>query len=618
MTKTANKEKVALNSQKTIIGIEGGATRTVAIYYDGYKTEQTELSQGNVRLLNDSELEALYEQIYLKFRNATIVVAGMAGARNKRDFQRIQNALKKFWKDSVCIPTNDLETALNSVERTDDRVRILVIAGTGSCVYGRAADGKTVKVNGWGHLLGDSGSAYRIGLNAIQNSLSFYDANGKFPALGSRLLRKLMLNEPDDFIEWAQNATKSEIAALAPEVFEAARNGDKLAKTTIAAVLENLVRSTICCAKRLLKNGQKPHFILAGGLFKNQQSFARDFSTKIKSIFPDSKFTILKESGAIGAVRIGIDYLKSEKGELLSDPREIKSVEVNKSGKDWKNLIPVSIKLSPTEELNPAAGRLDKIAVKKAVELFIREDSKISGAIMPHSKKIARAVAMVSSAFKSGGRLIYVGAGTSGRLGVLDASECPPTFGVPAEQVQAIVAGGARAVWQSVEGAEDDYEAGARAVEFRNVNRKDVVLGIAASGKTPFVWGALNSAKALGAKTILLCFNPYLKIPAQSKPSLVIAVETGAEMLTGSTRLKAGTATKMILNIISTLSMARAGRVKGNLMTDMQPSNSKLKERALRIVCQITGVSADKAKQLLEKTGWKIRSAINIARLEQH
>ncbi|MGC8888253.1 MAG: N-acetylmuramic acid 6-phosphate etherase [Verrucomicrobiia bacterium] len=623
MTKQLNRIKLvkkAEGGRRGVVGIEGGGTRTAAIYYDFEKIRRAEFSAGNVRLLSRARLEALYREIYKKFGTAAVVVAGMAGARNRGDFQKIEKVLRRFWKDSICIATNDLETALNSVEGWDEKkARILVIAGTGSCVYGKRADGKTVKVGGWGHILGDSGSGYRVGMRAIQNCLSCYDASGRFPSLGSRLLRKLMLNEPDDFIEWVQKATKSDVAALAAEVFEAARGGDKLAKKTISEVLNNLVQDALICARRLLKKGEKPCFILAGGLFKNQPSFVRDFSTRIKLFYPGSEFTVLKEGGAIGAVRIGIEYLNKKemgrdiagfkgRGALLNEGFEV--------AEEWYKNIPTSINLSPTEQISPSAPRLDKVPLKEAVELFLAEDSKIAGAIKPHSGEIVRAIKMVVGAFKAGGRLIYVGAGTSGRLGVLDSSECPPTFGVSAEQVQAIIAGGARAVWESVEGAEDDYLAGARAVEFRNVGRRDIVFGIAASGRTPFVWGALNAAKARGAKTILLCFNPYIKIPFQSRPTLAIIIETGPELLAGSTRLKAGTATKMILNIISTVAMARIGRVKGNLMTDMRPSNTKLRERAIRIVSQAAVVNATVAKGLLEKSRWDIKKAIQMARLE--
>jgi N-acetylmuramic acid 6-phosphate etherase len=179
--------------------------------------------------------------------------------------------------------------------------------------------------------------------------------------------------------------------------------------------------------------------------------------------------------------------------------------------------------------------------------------------------------------------------------------------------VQAIIAGGKEALQRSIEGAEDDFISGQSEIYGRNVNPRDFVLGIAASGTTRFVWGALSAAHEKGAKTMLLCFNPNLKMPSAFRPEIVICANTGAELLTGSTRLKAGTATKMILNIISTLSMARIGRVKGNLMLRMLPTNEKLRQRAIRIVSQAGNVSPEIAKDLLEKSNWDIQSAIDQA-----
>jgi N-acetylmuramic acid 6-phosphate etherase len=180
---------------------------------------------------------------------------------------------------------------------------------------------------------------------------------------------------------------------------------------------------------------------------------------------------------------------------------------------------------------------------------------------------------------------------------------------VPPEQVQGIIAGGQKAIWSSVEGAEDSSVDGAAAIQHRGVSRRDVVLGIAASGRTPFVWGALAAAKARGAQTILLCFNPSLRIPRSGRPGLVIAADVGPEVLTGSTRLKSGTATKIILNTLTTLAMVRLGKVQGNLMVDLNPSNVKLRDRAVRIVQALTGAAAPAARSALEKSKWNVQSA---------
>ena len=259
--------------------------------------------------------------------------------------------------------------------------------------------------------------------------------------------------------------------------------------------------------------------------------------------------------------------------------------------------------------------KLDRLPTKQAVELMLSEDRKIPQILLRETGRIARAVELLVRAFRRGGRLFYVGAGTSGRLGVLDASECPPTFRSPPEMVQAIIAGGEPALRNSIEGAEDDRAAGARSIEFRAVSRRDIVIGIAASGTTPFVWGALVEAKRRGASTVLLCFNPYLVIPRAIHPTLVISPNLGPELLTGSTRLKAGTATKLVLNTLTTLAMVRLGKVVSNLMVDLNPANIKLRDRALRIVQELTQASPDNARAALERSGWVVKNAI--ARLKR-
>lgn len=268
-----------------------------------------------------------------------------------------------------------------------------------------------------------------------------------------------------------------------------------------------------------------------------------------------------------------------------------------------------SSRLSPTERRNPRSWNLDTISVSDAIELMLAEEAKVPRILLKHRRKLARAVEYVARTFRRGGRLFYVGAGTSGRLGVLDASECPPTFRAAPEMVQGIIAGGEVALRRSVEGAEDDRAAGAREIVNRRIGAKDVVLGIAASGTTPFVWGALGAAKRRRAKTILLCFNPFLEIPRALRPSLVITPNLGPEILTGSTRLKAGTATKLVLNLISTLAMVRLGKVMSNLMVDVVPANAKLRERAVRIVQSLTGASRVRAETALEESGWIVKHA---------
>lgn len=276
-----------------------------------------------------------------------------------------------------------------------------------------------------------------------------------------------------------------------------------------------------------------------------------------------------------------------------------------------------SSRLSPTEQRNPRSQYLDKLPVRDAVALMLFEEAKVPRVLLAHRQKLARAVELVARAFRRGGRLLYVGAGTSGRLGVLDASECPPTFRAPPEMVQGIIAGGDVALRRSVEGAEDNQVAGGKAIASRRVGSRDVVLGIAASGATPFVWGALSEATRRRATTILLCFNPFLEVPRALRPTLMIAPNLGPEVLTGSTRLKAGTATKLVLNVLTTLAMVRMGKVISNLMVDVVPGNAKLRDRAVRIVQSLTDANYAEAEAALKQSGWVIKKAVPRLRRKQ-
>jgi len=261
-----------------------------------------------------------------------------------------------------------------------------------------------------------------------------------------------------------------------------------------------------------------------------------------------------------------------------------------------------------TELQNPNSMNLDALSIAQAVALLHEEDQRAVEAVGKENAAITRAIEIVTQQIKQGGRLFYFGAGTSGRLGVLDASECPPTFRASAETVQGVIAGGESAMFQAKEGAEDSAEDGARDVDARNVGPKDVVMGIAAGGTTPYVHGALRRAAELGAKTIFMsCVQP---VANEAKVDVVIRPLTGPEVITGSTRMKAGTATKLVLNAITTIAMVQMGKVYGNLMVDLKASNVKLWDRGARIVATVTGLERDKAMDLLKRSDGHVKAAI--------
>jgi N-acetylmuramic acid 6-phosphate etherase len=482
--------------------------------------------------------------------------------------------------------------------------QVLVLSGTGSCCYGKNTKGKTAKIGGWGHLLGDGGSAYQIGLSALRAVVHSGDCGVAWPKLGESILRSLLLNEPEALVDWAQGATKAEIAALAVDVFDAWKRRDQLAGGLVAVAADGLAADAVACAGRLAGRGAPARFILAGGTLLKQPRFAKLVSGRIRKLWPRALVVCLERESVWGAVELARRLLRKPKG-VGGRPA---SLGAPQSGAGTPP-VAQSLRLSPTERRNPGSLKLDRLAVSKAVELMLSEDARVPRALWAQRRRIEQAVKLIVTSLRRGGRLFCVGAGTSGRLGALDAIECPPTFRTPPEMVQAIMAGGQTALWRAVEGAEDDSAAGARAIQFRRINSRDVVVGIAAGGRTPFVWGALLEAKRRGATTILLTFNPFLDIAPVAKPSLIIAPKIGPEVLTGSTRLKAGTATKLILNIFTTLAMVKLGKVVSNLMVDLKPSNAKLRDRAVRIVQALTGADHAAAQSALEQSGWAVKDA---------
>ncbi|MGH2435734.1 MAG: N-acetylmuramic acid 6-phosphate etherase, partial [bacterium] len=251
-----------------------------------------------------------------------------------------------------------------------------------------------------------------------------------------------------------------------------------------------------------------------------------------------------------------------------------------------------------TEQRNPKSMQLDAMSTSQILELINDEDGTVAGAVRRALSEIARATELVTESIRNGGRVFYVGAGTSGRIGSLDASEWRPTFGTDPDLVQVLIAGGSSATVDAASGFEDDAELGARGVKSRGVRRGDMVVGMAASGRTPYVIGALRAARAAGAATIGICCNPDAPMAAVVDVAIIAVV--GPEVLTGSTRMKAGTAQKLILNMISTAAMVRLGKVYSNLMVDMAPANKKLLDRGRRIVAEAASIPISEAAKVLE------------------
>jgi N-acetylmuramic acid 6-phosphate etherase len=614
-----------LSSPPLFLGIEGGGSRTVAILADAdhHLVQRLELGPANLRLLTDPALGQLLRTVARAMPEPVGIAIGLAGARTEQDFDRIRVAAARIWPGIPCCATHDLETALAAAPaKTHPPVpRVLVLSGTGSCCLGRTPAGTTVKVGGWGHVLGDQGSGYDIGLLALRSIVSEHDTSGKWPRLGQHILRALALNQPEELIDWVQSAAKADMAALAREVFRVAQVRDPLALKIIRTAAVRLACMALDCARLLGSRPGPVEFVLAGGLLQRQPLYARGVRRAILQGWAPAFFCALDRESAWGAVQLAQEFHRTfaqptERSRLHRETHAGTSQSIRRSTsaapKPGLELSPqemTGLSVATTEQRNPRSMNLDRMPLRAAIRLMLDEEARANRAVLAEAASIEKAIRLIERTFRKGGRLFYVGAGTSGRLGVLDAGECPPTFHTPPDQVQGIIAGGQRALWQAVEGAEDAAEAGVRAIQFRGISRKDVVIGIAASGRTPFVLAALKQARALGAPTVLVCFNPAVRFSGEDRPTVLILPQTGPEVLTGSTRLKAGTATKLILNMFTTLSLARLGKVVSNLMVDVHPTNAKLRHRAIRIFQALTGTEPERARRALEHSGWEIRRA---------
>lgn len=588
------------SSQNFTLGIEGGGTRTTWVLLDsaGHELRRGEVGPGNVLLLNDAALTklvaSLLEQVG-RTQAVSAIGATFAGVQRPKEKARVSKALAKRWPKAKLVIAEDTRSALVAAHGAEDG--IVVIAGTGSNIVAQQ-NGKISKAGGWGHLFSDHGSGYDLARRGLEAVYTYYDATQEVTPLGQSLLRVAAQNTLEDLVGWTlQRSSKTEVAALAPLVFDAAEKGDKLAKMVLREGAQAIALRVFCLAKRL--GWPQPKVGLFGGLVVKSPAYAKMISDVVQQALPGSKVVVVKADGAVAAAAlVGVEAAnETVEKRFAPESPETKFAPTAES-----------VARSTTEQRNPRSRGLQKRSVQGIVDLFIAEESTVQRALKHEHKNIAKAATLISNALKKGGRLFYVGAGTSGRLGVVDASEMPPTFNAPPEQIQAIMAGGQAAVFKSQEGAEDDAAAGAQAIIQRGARRGDVICGIAASGQTPFVHGALQEARKRGIKTVLLSCNPNRR--KYTYLDVAIDLPTGPELVTGSTRLKAGTATKLVLNILSTTAMIQLGRVHDNLMIDVQASNAKLKLRARRLVETICGVSDVEAEHLLKAYGWSVRAIV--------
>jgi N-acetylmuramic acid 6-phosphate etherase len=416
------------------------------------------------------------------------------------------------------------------------------------------------------------------------------DREGKAPKLAAALLAHAGAADLDRLVrEVYRQKGKEWLAGFAPVVLRAAEKRDRCAGWAVKEAAGELAERAGELARRM--GVKRPQWALTGGLFQNAL-YRGMFTRALQKSCPGGRVVLLRTPGEVGAARMVEPILLVGEKEVRREPL-------------------VKVEELPTERANPRSRGSHKKSVTQLVRRFVEEEAFTVRALNGAKKDIGRAAELVFRALKKGGRMIYVGAGTSGRLGVLDASEMPPTFHSPPEQVQAILAGGPEAIFRAQEGAEDDADAGARSVVERRIGRRDVLVGLTASGRTPFVHGALTQGSKAGASTILVTAHPKWKPESGGiRPNVVIRLNVGPELIAGSTRLKAGTVTKMVCNILSSVAMIRLGRVYDNLMVHVVPSNEKLKARAIRLVRMLTKVGVEEAERALFDAGGKVVEAV--------
>jgi N-acetylmuramic acid 6-phosphate etherase len=583
-----------------ILGIEGGGTKTTwaLLSPDGQILKRGETGPGNTLLLSDAALRKLLGTIRHEAGVKIAAIGGaFAGCQLAAEKARVEKIARRIWPRTGTVRIME-DTRSVLAAAFGDGPGIAVIAGTGSNVAGQKSTGAPIeKAGGWGHLFADRGSAYDIARRGMELAFARYDTDKKISPLAAEFLAASGLATMEELVPFLlRDTSKTAVASWAKYVFFAADKGDREAKKLIADAALALAEKTAVIARRLRLAA--PRIALVGGLFENRPVYLTAFQRALRRTMPKAKAFILDVPGIVGAARVA--GLKSTGAPISPKAKTPAPIA------EPAHL--AAFARASTEQRNPRSRGLDRRSIPNLVDLFIREEREVEKALRSQRASISRAAAIVAKKLAKGGRLFYVGAGTSGRLGVVDASEMPPTFNADPEEIQAIIAGGPAAVFRSQEGAEDNRDAGAAELKRRGLTKRDVVCGIAASGQTPFVLGALELARKTGAGAILLSCNPKrsIRVPVD----VAIDLPTGPELVTGSTRLKAGTATKLVLNILSTLAMVRLGRVRDNLMINVQATNDKLRARAVRLVQALSGKSFETAQAALEKNHWRVADAV--------
>ncbi|HIP72695.1 MAG TPA: N-acetylmuramic acid 6-phosphate etherase [Anaerolineae bacterium] len=584
--------------ERYVIGVDGGASKTAAVIMNERGEEvgrgvsgSSNYHQVGLECTKYALAIAIYDaetQANVKRSQIAAATFALAGAGRPADARLLESLRAEMLSGMPGQVVTDALAAL--VGGTGTRCGMVLIAGTGMIAYGENDAGEQARAGGWGHLL-DHGSGYDLGQEALRAAAFASDGLNLGTSLDAKILKFLKLGRTSDLINWvyAPDRSPADIASLAPIVLEAAEAHD-LAATDIVVRAAEALAGAVTAAARRLGLGERPFpLVLAGGLLQTNHFYRRVTAQAVRTRLPHARPILPQADAAVGAALLALETL----GHPLKSSTEVSA----SASAAWSS-----------EQRNVLTEDLDLLSTLEIVGLMHLEDERAVTAVRPNLPAIAQAVDAIASRMRQGGRLIYVGAGTSGRLGALDASECPPTFGTSPDQVISLMAGGEQAFTRAQEGAEDDRSAGQKDIVKLEVGPLDSIVGIAASGRTPYVAGALTEARQRGALTVALICN--LPAPLAQMADHVIAPLVGPEILAGSTRLKAGTAQKLILNMLSTGTMVRLGKTYSDLMVDVSQHNVKLQNRARRIVAQASGISEEEAAEALARSDGDVKTAI--------
>ena len=588
----------------TVLGLDGGGTHTRAVIINerGDILGQGEGGPANIRAVDRATVEtSLTDAVQKALRSANVsakqlsaatwALAGAGRAAERATYQSIAVSLLPSIQTTI---VTDAEAALMGA--LGSRCGLIIIAGTGMIVYGEDGEGKAVRAGGWGKYL-DEGSGYALGIATLRAILAEVDGTGHATDLTQLVCTHLSMGNSSELISWLYDPERkpADIAALAPFTLNAAEAGDGVAVALVSKAADALADAALAVYRRLEHENKNLPISYSGSLIQKSLFYCQLVNQAIRTRLPDRNLHPPQADPIIGAAALAL----AERGISLKKRADVPLVEDLVWSSEQRNLLTMDLDVRTTLEIVGAMHLLDGQAV---------------AAVQSQLPTIATVIDQIVLRMQEGGRLIYVGAGTSGRLGVLDALECPPTFNTRPDQVVGLIAGDSPALTRSQEGVEDDAVGAAQAMSDLDINSKDTVVGIAASGRTPYVMGALEAARK--AKALTVAFTCNLPAPIAQSAQYTIAPLVGPEVLTGSTRLKAGTAQKLILNMLSTGTMIRLGKTYGNLMVDVQQSNQKLKARAQRIVGQACNIPADEARALLEQAEGEVKTAITMKLLE--